>query len=360
MGLLLAVGLGCGAEEPSSDGPVGGAAAGHETTARAQGGIGMSSNGTHTSSTVATAGATGTVRGDDLGGRGGRAGAASTGGRTGRGGAVSASGRTGIDSVSDAGGLTDLAGTAGTSLVVHAGGSAGNGGVKNLGGMSSAAGSAQIGGANGTRGSCAAIEQFASYDACDGNTIYPDGSCFEGSCATTDLQRRVFREWWTQVKALTGFSDSKLAERVKITSLDLNDAGGEFGIFVRIQYVVVLDWVRSRQADSPSFSETALTQAPTDAEIKASVALAIEKAEWTGLAAIDTVASEAVVQAAFDSCTCGMSARLCDIDFENVTGSLLLRAFKEIDFPSNRCQESMVNLATGSLYRCMDTPCWIE
>ncbi len=197
-----------------------------------------------------------------------------------------------------------------------------------------------------------------SYETCGGTSFFPDGTCLDGSCATVPLETRVFKEWLAQVKALSGLGDAALADRVKVAKV--SHSGGPEQVFVRIDYVVVIDWVRSRQADSPQLGNSPLVNAPTDAEITAAVKLAIEDAEWTGLGGIGMLAPEPATQAAFDGCACDMTIDFCNIDFENVTGKLLAKAGKEVNAAQNQCKAARVDVATGKIEACMDTPCAIN
>lgn len=196
------------------------------------------------------------------------------------------------------------------------------------------------------------------YATCSGTSFFPDGTCLLGECATVPLETRVFDEWKKQVKALSGLTDAQLAERVKVAKLSHSD--GPDQVFVRIDYVVVLGWVRSRQADSPQLGNSPLQNPPTDAEITAAVKLAVEGAEWTGLGAIGQVAPEPATQAGFDACACDMNIDFCHIDFQNVSGKLLVKGIKQVNAALNQCKEARVEVSTGQTEACLDTPCSIN
>ena len=196
------------------------------------------------------------------------------------------------------------------------------------------------------------------YATCGGTSFFPDGTCLAGECATIPLETRVYKEWRAQIKAISGLDDATLDARVKVAKISHTD--GPDQVFVRIDYVVVLSWVRSRQADSPELGNFPLTTAPTDAEIKAAVTLAIESAEWTGLAAIGPIAPEPATQGAFDGCACNMTIDFCHIDFENVTGKLLVSGIAQIDPAQNKCVQAKVAVDTAALDACSATPCAIN
>jgi hypothetical protein len=212
--------------------------------------------------------------------------------------------------------------------------------------------------ADGASG-CGSAPPISYVDSCTGHTFYPDGTCVDGACATTPLEKRVFTEWRAQTKALSGLTDAELSDRVKIATVYYTDTGEGDG-FVSIEYVVVLDWVRSRQTDAVGFADDAPNHPPTDAVLRQAVKLAIEEAEWTGLGAIEAVASEAEVRAAFDECACDIDIHVCDIDFENVSGRLTVPGLKAVDVASNECREAIVNVVTGKYQYCAATPCRIE
>jgi hypothetical protein len=196
------------------------------------------------------------------------------------------------------------------------------------------------------------------YATCTGTSFFPDGTCLAGECATIPLETRVYKEWRTQIKAISGLDDATLDSRVKVAAI--SHTAGPDQVFVRIDYVVVIDWVRSRQADSPELGNFPLTTAPTDAEIKAAVTLGIESAEWTGLAAIGSIAPEPATQGAFDSCACNMKIDFCHIDFENVTGKLLVKGIAQIDPAQNKCVQAKVAVDAATLDACSATPCAIN
>jgi hypothetical protein len=204
---------------------------------------------------------------------------------------------------------------------------------------------------------CGAAPPIA-YDTCGGTPFTVDGTCLDGACAAVPLEARVYQEWKKQVEALSGLDDATFAARVKIQ--EISHTPGPDQVFVRIDYLVVLDWMKSRQADSPSLSNMPLVNAPTDAEIVSAVKIAVEQAEWTGLGALGAIASTSAVQAAFDACACGVTVDACHIDFENVTGKLEIRGFKELDAAQNQCKQAVVNVGTGALERCDDVPCSIN
>ena len=207
-------------------------------------------------------------------------------------------------------------------------------------------------------GNTCTTTQTVDYATCGGNTFFPDGTCLAGECATIPLETRVYKEWRSQVKALSGLGDAALDARVKVAKVSHSD--GPDQVFVRIDYIVVIDWVRSRQADSPELGNFPLMNAPSDAEITAAVKLGIESAEWTGLAAIGQIAPEPATQAAFDSCACDMKIDFCHIDFENVTGKLLVPGIVQIDPANNKCKQAKVAVDAATLDKCMDTPCAIN
>ena len=76
---------------------------------------------------------------------------------------------------------------------------------------------------------------------------------------------RVFAEWKAQVLAASGLDEAALWNRVQISDVIFTD--GPSSVRVRIEYVIVMDWARSRGADSVDFGTYPLPSQPTDAEI---------------------------------------------------------------------------------------------
>jgi hypothetical protein len=192
-----------------------------------------------------------------------------------------------------------------------------------------------------------------SYDACSGTTFFPDGSCAGGSCATGELEAKVYAAWRAEALSISGLSEAELDNRVLISKVELSA-----GPRVRVEYVVVMDWARSRQADSMDLMGA--SSPPTDAEIQKAVQLGIESAEWTGLGAITGIATQSQIASAFDGCQCEMVPDWCHIDFLNVSGTFHVRAFKEIDVNKNECLDADVDVAAGALLSCTMTPCEIN
>ena len=62
----------------------------------------------------------------------------------------------------------------------------------------------------------------------------------------------------------------------------------------------------------------------------------------------------------FDGCACDIPVDFCRIDFENVTGKLVLRGLKEIDAAANKCLSARVDLGAGALMDCQMVPCAVN
>lgn len=268
-------------------------------------------------------------------------------------------------------GMTSVAcGNAGTDTS-GSGGTAGNGGTGATGTTTSASGgtggSDTGGSATGgstTGGQTTTVQNECdplapiSYETCTGTTFFPEGACQDGSCATIPLETRVFKEWRSQIKAISGLSDAELDERVRISEISHSD--GPETVYVGIRYVVVLGWMRARQSLDAPFGNNPLVTPPTDAQVTASVKFSIQEMDWTVLGGISEVVSEAGMQAGFAQCECDMQIKPCDMDFQNVSGILRARAYKVIDGGQNQCKRAQVDLATGALIECIDEPCAIN
>ncbi|MEO5730109.1 MAG: hypothetical protein ABI134_28485 [Byssovorax sp.] len=250
----------------------------------------------------------------------------------------SSSGETG------SGGSATSTGSSSTS----AGGSGGDSGTSGSGSTGAGGGSA-----------CGGGPVAPNYEACGGTTFFADGSCADGSCAAVALLAdRTFKEWRKQTLALSGLTAAELSKRTPISTVVFTN--GPSYVRVRIEYVVALDWVRSRQAESIDFGSYPLAMTPSDAQVAQGVKIAIENAEWTGLGAITTVADQAKVKAAFDACACGLPVDACHFDFQNVTGILAGRATKEVNAANNECLQANVDLGKGVLLSCDTVPCSIN
>jgi hypothetical protein len=261
-------------------------------------------------------------------------------------------------SASTSSGATGSGGSATStgSTSTGAGGSGGNGSSSS---SSSSTSSSSSSSGTGGGSPCGGDPVLPDYEACGGNTFFADGSCTDGSCAAADpLANRAFKEWRKQTLALSGLTAAELSKRTPISTVFLTN--GPSSVWVQIEYVVVLDWVRSRQIESIDFGSYPLAMTPSDAQVTQAVKIAIEDAEWTGLGAITTVADQAKVKAAFDACSCGLQADVCYFGFQNVTGILAGGAIKEVDPAHNKCLAANVDVGKGVLLSCDPTPCVIN
>ena len=261
---------------------------------------------------------------------------------------ISSSGMTG-----PGGGSTATTGGSG------AGGSGGADESSSSSGSTSASASSSTSSGTGGGSACGGNPMAPDYAACGGTTFFADGSCVDGSCAAVDpLADRTFKEWRKQTLALSGLSAAELSKRTPISTVIFTN--GPIFVRVRIEYVIDVDWVRSRQADSADFGSYPLATTPSDAEVTQAVKLALRDVVWTGLGAIGTVADQAKVKAAFDSCSCGLEADACYFDFQNVTGLLIGRAIKQVDPANNKCLAAKVDIGKGALLSCNLVPCAIN
>jgi hypothetical protein len=247
--------------------------------------------------------------------------------------------------------------TSSSSSTAGAGGNGGNGESTSTSGSTTSSGST-TGSGTGGGSPCGGDPVAPDYAACGGTTFFADGSCLDGSCAVDPLADRAFKEWRKQTMALSGLSAATLTARTPISTVIFEN--GPSSVRVRIEYVIDVDWVRSRQADTADFGNFPLATTPSDAEVTQAVKLALRNVVWTGLGAIGMVADQAKVKAALDSCSCGMPPDACNFNFQNVTGILLGRAIKPIDPANNKCLAAKVDIGKGTLLSCDMVPCAIN
>ncbi len=195
-------------------------------------------------------------------------------------------------------------------------------------------------------------EHEGRYAACSGHPLHPGESCGEGRCADGALEARVFEAWRTQFMTVHELSRAAFDDHMEIWNVEVDR--GPKSVFWRVDYVFVVDWVRSRQSESVHLGAHPLARPPTDGEIDSAVALAIEPAERFHLA--DVVAPEAV-RSSFAECASDVEIDWCHIDFANVTGELRVGGTAVADRDANRCVDAEVRLSDGRLMRCRDAPC---
>jgi len=202
---------------------------------------------------------------------------------------------------------------------------------------------------------CQQDSDAALYKDCTGHSFYPGDTCSDESCIAEGMERKIFEEWKKQFLSIHNLSEEMFAERIEISDVKITN------LWWRIDYVFVLDWVRSQQSESVSFNESS-----SDQEIEKAVWLAIEKGEQFD---IPHIVSKAVVEDAFQDCGSDMNIDWCHIDFLNVSGELIVKGSKPLDKARNQailpggygpdCVRAIVDVSTGELLRCYTEPCLI-
>lgn len=188
-----------------------------------------------------------------------------------------------------------------------------------------------------------------SYVSCAGS--YIDGSCPSGGCGFGDLAMKAYAAWRSRALSLSGLSAEVFDQRVAITTVDV-DLGPE----VRIEYVLLLDWVRARRATTMDF--TSASDPATDAEVDAAVDASINGAEWARLGSIQSVAAQADVISAIQGCDCDIALDWCGVDFDPLSGALVARgASKRPSTEGGACLNAAVDVSTGELLSCAAASC---
>jgi hypothetical protein len=165
----------------------------------------------------------------------------------------------------------------------------------------------------------------------------------------------VFNEWKNQFVSQRGLSDRVFSSRIKLSTVELWE--GPSQVFLHIDYVFVMDWVRSRQAASIDLGTYPLTQVPSDSAISRAVRATIRATDQIDL---NGVVSRTVAENALGSCCQSVEPDWCHIRFENATGRLLLWGRCAVDSGANKCKEAAVDLSNGNLVYCQEEPCVID
>lgn len=193
------------------------------------------------------------------------------------------------------------------------------------------------------------------YNQCSGFTFHPGERCADGRCAPNGLATKVYAEWKRQFLSKQSMPEGMFAERIKIVNIELNE--GPIRVFWRIEYVFVLDWVRAREADAVDLGEYPLDQEPAHDAISRAVSLEVpEQDQFT----IPKVVSRAEAEKALRSCDAGVEADWCWLHFGRREGELFVSGRSTINDVRNQCRGASVNLATGKLAHCQDTPCRVS
>lgn len=191
------------------------------------------------------------------------------------------------------------------------------------------------------------------YTLCDGNTFFPDGSCADGACASSELQARVYAIWKARFLETHRLDAAQFAERIEISSISLDD--GPVYVWWRVDYVFHIDWVRSRQSESVNLGEYPRSGDPSDEEITHAVDIAIETAERFDVPLIAQF--ESVVDAVV-ACSPYVSLDWCQLDFENVSGNPIIHTRSSA--PDGVCKAIQVQLEDASTDMCLVDRCTIH
>lgn len=188
------------------------------------------------------------------------------------------------------------------------------------------------------------------YAACDGDPFFPAG-CTAGACATAGLSARIYGRWRTRMIATYGIDAAGLDAHVEVSAIEL------VADRWRIDYVYVIDWVRSRNATTITVDGAD----PTDESIDAAIDLQLDP---TAHHAIASVVALDTVEAAVADCASGLGMTdvvidACHIRFENVTGLLQVHARGVIDADANRCGIAQVDVETG-VGECREDACTMD
>jgi hypothetical protein len=189
------------------------------------------------------------------------------------------------------------------------------------------------------------------YNQCSGTAFFPPDSCQ----IPTGLATKVFNVWKNQFIIQYGLSNNVFASRIRLSSVELIQ--GPLYVWLHIDYVFVVDWVRSRQSVSIKLGTYPLAQDPSDSVILKAVNLEIRNTDQISLSGVISFRTALYT---LWSCNQNMQPELCYIRFENVTGRLLLLGHYTIDYSANKCKEAAVDLSNGNLVYCIDEPCWID
>jgi len=197
-------------------------------------------------------------------------------------------------------------------------------------------------------------DESGLYSQCDGHPFFATG-CEDGSCADEGLSSRLYDIWKERFVTIHGLSDDDFYNRIEIRDIVLTD--GPRYVFWKINYIFKLDWVRSRQNESVRLGKPTIPYSIDSARLLKLIDRAIEEAEQFDL---PSVASISTVKAAFDTCVPDMSIDWCHLNFLNHSGTLIAKAYAELDRSANLCKRAQVDIGTGELMYCSDTPCWYD
>ncbi len=128
-------------------------------------------------------------------------------------------------------------------------------------------------------------------------------------------------------------------------------------MFWRIDYIFKLDWVRSRQNEVVKLGKANIPYSIDSARLLRLIDRAIEESEQFDIASVVSIST---VKAAFDTCFPDMSIDWCHLGFLNQSGTLIAKAYAELDRSVNLCKSARVDIGTGELMYCRDTPCMTD
>jgi len=185
------------------------------------------------------------------------------------------------------------------------------------------------------------------YSSCDGRSFTTE--CSQESCVNSGLERRVFDLWKKKIKQVYYMSDEEFNTNILIQNVELSEGSKE--VWVRIEYLLQIDWIKSRQSASIEIGDYPLTSQPSDSYILSSISVRMRKdqdytSKGTGIVSLDELRNLTRIKyneipIEYDYCHIGFAG--------NSARTLSLPGNAYVNLDENVCISAKIDLYLGEL-----------
>jgi len=188
------------------------------------------------------------------------------------------------------------------------------------------------------------INMDSLYALCEGSPYY--GECNQDSCIDSELERFVFDIWKMKFKSIYDINDQFFDTHIEIRDVYIID--GPLHVRCRIEYIYRTSWLRSKQIISITLGDYPLTEEPDQSEIERIVEIKNTGRDKISTSNIISLKETLYLTEREINCV-SINYKFCDNNFWKA-GTLSVRGYGVIDYSTNECIESKINLITGDIH----------
>jgi len=189
------------------------------------------------------------------------------------------------------------------------------------------------------------------YDGtCSGHPFRAD--CSGAECATSERAAHYLELWWQAMIDGLDAPEDVVRSELEVTLAEIVD--GPVWVGFHVQFVVHVDWVRSRQNTNIGLGDYPLASYPDDATVLSGLRAALR---CTHLPTHATSFEEMMARARW--CHPDATIDICHLHSLDWC-AFLATGGAVLDYAANRCLEVRVDLESDLVDRCGEAPCWVE